>query len=67
MFVMILLDRNKTIKEHDVPTSDGLKTDFHTARGSVYEEEARMSKVHDKVDDSTHKQPKEVEYDFDIR
>ena len=67
MFVMILLDRNKTTKEHDVYTSDGLKTDFHTARGSVYEEEARMSKVHDKVDDSTHKQPKEVEYDFDIR
>ena len=67
MFVMILLDRNETPKEHDVPTSDGLKTDFHTARGSVYEEEARMSKVHDKVDDSTHKQPKEVEYDFDIR
>ena len=67
MFVMILLDRNETTKEHDVPTSDGLKTDFHTARGSVYEEEARMSKVHDKVDDSTHKQPKEVEYDFDIR
>ena len=67
MFVMILLDRNKTTKEHDVPTSDGLKTDFHTARGSVYEEEARMRKVHDKVDDSTHKQPKEVEYDFDIR
>ena len=64
---MILLDRNKTTKENGIDTSDGLKTDFHTVSGCVHEEEARMSKVHDKVDDSTHKQSKEVEYDFDVR
>ena len=33
----------------------------------MHEEEARMSKVHDKVDNSTHKHSKEVEYDFDVR
>ena len=64
---MILLDRNKTTKEHDIDTSDGLKTDFHTVGGSVHEEEARISKVHDKVNDSIHKQSREVEYDFDAR
>ena len=44
-----------------------VQTDFHTLGGSVHEEEARISRVHDKVDNSTHKQSKEVEYDFDIR
>ena len=33
----------------------------------MHENEARMSRVHDKVDDSTNKQSKEVEYDFDVR
>ena len=58
---MILLDRNKTAKEHDIDTSDGLKTDFHAVGGSVHKEQTRMSKVHNKVDDSTNKQSKEVE------
>ena len=43
-----------------------LKNWFHTVGGSVHEEEARMSKVHNEVDDSTHKKSKEVEYDFDV-
>ena len=64
---MILLDRNKTTKKQDSDANDGLKTDFHTVGGKVHEEEARMSKVHDKTGDSTHKQSKEVEYDFDVR
>ena len=64
---MILLDRNKTTKEHDIDTSDGLNTDFHTVGGSEHEEEPRMSKVYDKVDNSTHKQSKEVKYNFHVR
>ena len=64
---MILLDRNKTTKEHDIDTNDGLKTDFHTVAGSVLEEETRMSKVHDKIGESTHKQSEEVEYDSNAR
>ena len=47
---MILLDRNKTTKKHDIDPNDALKTDFHTVGGTMHEEEARMSKVHDKID-----------------
>ena len=65
-FIMVLLDRNKTTKEHDIDTNDGLKTDFRTVGGSVHKEEARMSKGHDKFGESIHKQSKEVEYDFDV-
>ena len=66
-FIIILLDRNKITKEHDIDTNDGLKTDFYTVGENVHKEEARMSKVHDKIGDSTHKQSKEFEYDFDDR
>ena len=36
-FIMILLDRNKTTKEHDINANDGLKTDFYTVGGSVHD------------------------------
>ena len=36
-FIMILLDRSKTTKEHDIDANDGLKTDFYTVGGSVHE------------------------------
>ena len=64
---MILLDRNKSAKEYEIDTSDGLKPYSHTVGGSVHNDETSMSKIHDKGDNSRHKQSKEAEYDFDVR
>ena len=36
---MILLDRNKSTKEYEIDTSDGLKPYSHTVGGSVHKDE----------------------------
>ena len=63
----IKLIQIKAPKNKIIDTCGGLKTDSLTVDGSMHEAETRMSKVHNKVGDSTYKQSKEAEYDFNVR